>query len=932
MNNATLVIVTNPFRPLDGRVVRQIPRRRRIAALAPCTALPVICLVNGAPVLRARWKGTRVKRGDIVTFVTLPQGGGGGGSDPLKTVLMIALMVVAPEIAGMAALSATGTTLLTIGINMVGNALINAILPPPKPPAPHQAAALSSPSPTYNVNAQGNVARLGQAIPVLYGRHIIFLDYGATPYAEYIANEQYSYLLFCLGQGEMQLEQVRFDKSDISAYGGDVVYEVIPPGGAVTLFPVNVVTSSEVAGQEMPGRKDVTYSQSGTTVTITETAHGRTAGNWVSFDFTTGTAVDGDFAIASIVDANTWTVTASGSLTTSGNVKVYSYLGGTGFVANVAGTLANQICIDVALPQGLGILNVGGGIDPATVSFYVEAQPIDGSGNATGAYFYLTWFDPAHRASVAVTQAKATKALTYVLYAGYKWVTTPSVQAKITLAHAGTANHTVKRAGVTITGWTLSAGTGAGGVDEILIPSASQKNLSLTATVAWSVTYTYAATLLEQSITAATNTPQRRSYLYQIAPGRYRVRVARSDIKNTAAGSFHTLAWIALEAYLPGAQNYGNVTMMAMRIRASAMTQNAAQKVNVIATRCLPVWDTVTGWSSTNVPTQSIAWAMADAAKNTEYGGRQIDAQINLAQLDALDTVWTTRGDTFNGIFDNSVSLWEALTSIARAGRAKPFLQGGVLQVVRSQAQQTPVALFSMRNIARGSFSVDYAFPNAATTDSVEMTYFDEDVWQQRTVMCTLPGGTANNPAKVTAFGMTNRDHAHREGIYIAACNKYQRKMPKFRTEMSGFIPCFGDQVAVQHDMPSWGQHAEVVDYDSGNSELVLSEPFEWTPGQAHYLGFRKRDGSLTAAVQVAQGNAVDRVKLLEALPIALDTDSTRERTHVSFGPGDAWRQQVIVTHVTPRSLTSVELTCVNENPIVHTVENDVATPPWVGW
>ncbi|HYR06027.1 MAG TPA: phage tail tape measure C-terminal domain-containing protein [Gallionella sp.] len=29
---------------------------------------------------------------------------------------------------------------------------------------------------TYNVNAQGNVARLGQAIPVLYGRHIIFPD------------------------------------------------------------------------------------------------------------------------------------------------------------------------------------------------------------------------------------------------------------------------------------------------------------------------------------------------------------------------------------------------------------------------------------------------------------------------------------------------------------------------------------------------------------------------------------------------------------------------------------------------------------------------------------------------------------------------------------------------------------------------------------
>ena len=64
-----------------------------------------------------------------------------------------------------------------------------------------------------------------------------------------------------------------------------------------------------------------TYNQSGsTTVTVTSTAHGLSNGNSITFDFTTGTAVDGAFTIT-VVDANTFTYTAASSLTTSGNVK-----------------------------------------------------------------------------------------------------------------------------------------------------------------------------------------------------------------------------------------------------------------------------------------------------------------------------------------------------------------------------------------------------------------------------------------------------------------------------------------------------------------------------------------------------------------------------------------------------------------------------------
>lgn len=938
MNHATLVILRNPFRPAEGREVRAVKRRSRVAALAPRTAQPFICLLNGQPLLRPQWKTTRVKRGDLLSFILLPQGGGGGGSNPLRMVLMIAVMVAAPQLAAWGnlmtggALGAAGSasfSLATAAIGMVGTALVNAVLPPPRSPSNQQAAQLAAPSPTYSLpGQQGNQARIGAAIPVLYGRHMIFPDYAAMPFYEYSGNEQFGHFLFCLGQGMMEVEQIRFDKTDASAYGSDVVLEVVNPGGAVTLFPTNVVTSTEVSGQELPGRKDVTYSQAGTTITLTEAAHGRTAGSWVSLIVTSGAAVSGDFAIVSTT-ADTWTVAAAAALTASGNVQVLSYLGGTGFVVNAAGTAINQIAIDVILPSGLGLINQSNGaIDPATVSFYIEAEPIDANGNSTGPWVHLPSLDPAHRFAVTAIQPRATRALDPN---GDAYVTTPSVLDKIALGHATTAGQVLKRAGVVITGWTISTGTGAGGVDEILIPTASQRNSNFMATVAWEVSYTTPITVLEQTITANTNTPQRRTYYYQIAQGRYRVRLARLDVKNTATTALHTLLWGGLKGYFFGSQQYGDVTMMAMRIRASAMTSTAAQKVNVIATRSLPVWDAATGWSAPQ-PTQSIAWALADAAR-AQYGGRLLDAQLDLPALAALDAVWEARGDSFNGIFDNAVSLWEAFTSVLRAGRAKPLQLGGVLTTVRDQARAAPVALFSMRNIARGSFSVDYAFPNEATTDSVEVTYFDEAVWAQRTVMATLPGGTANNPAKIQAFGMTGRDQAHREGLYMAACNRYRRRAVKFNTEMEGFVPIYGDLIAVQHDMPGWGQHGEVIAYDHNSAELTLSDELTWLPGAPHYLGFRRRDGSLTDAVRVEPGSAPDRVILMDALPIAyLDVGSGRERTHISFGPGEAWRQNVVVTQVTPRGMEQVEIACVSESAIVHTVENDVPTPPWVGW
>lgn len=438
------------------------------------------------------------------------------------------------------------------------------------------------------------------------------------------------------------------------------------------------------------------------------------------------------------------------------------------------------------------------------------------------------------------------------------------------------------------------------------------------------------AVLGNETITAATNTAQRISYRYSVAQARYQVRIKRTDTKDTSAQAGHDLLWAGLRAYMPGSQEYGNVTVIAMRMRASnSLSAQASRKVNVICTRKLQAWNPTTGWGAA-AATRSIAWAFADACR-ADYGGKLADAQIPLAQLYALDAIWTARGDTFDGVFDNMMTLWEALTLIARVGRAKCYQQGGAVQIVRDQAQSVPVAMFSPRNTVRGSLKVDYLMPTTETADAVTVQYFDADTWRPAEVTAALPGSTSANPAKVQLFGCTSRDQAHREGMYMAACNRYRRKPMTLSTEMEGFIPTFGDLVAISSERLTRAQAGEATGWDAGTLTLTLSEPLTWTPNLAHYFGLRKRDGSFSGPWLATAGVDEFHAVLDEPPDMTPYTGSDEERTHFTFGIGTAYRQLALVTSCKPRGMHQVEIALVNEDALVHQADTgNVPAPPAV--
>jgi hypothetical protein len=105
-----------------------------------------------------------------------------------------------------------------------------------------------------------------------------------------------------------------------------------------------------------------TYSQTGTTVTVTATAHGLITGNIAFLSFTSGTAVNGAYTVT-VTGVNTFTVTQA-SRTTSGNVTLRrNPIRASGNVSSVSDTGTGDYTVNfaTAMPDVNYTVNVSGG-------------------------------------------------------------------------------------------------------------------------------------------------------------------------------------------------------------------------------------------------------------------------------------------------------------------------------------------------------------------------------------------------------------------------------------------------------------------------------------------------------------------------------------------------------------------------------------------
>lgn len=216
---------------------------------------------KASPILRRDWT-RKIKSTDQICFVARPAGGGGASRQIGAIVALIALMVISTVVAGPggliastgfgAAIGSAGLAVISSVIVAGGSLLISAFLAP-------KSGAKSDDDTSFSSSLSGNRARPQQPIPVQYGRLKFTPDFAAQPWADFVGEDQVFYGLYTLGMGEFDVEEIGVADTPIWTAADGVAdgfenfeYEIVEADEDVTLFPVNVVSATEVTGIELP--------------------------------------------------------------------------------------------------------------------------------------------------------------------------------------------------------------------------------------------------------------------------------------------------------------------------------------------------------------------------------------------------------------------------------------------------------------------------------------------------------------------------------------------------------------------------------------------------------------------------------------------------------------------------------------------------------
>jgi len=290
-----------------------------------------------------------------------------------------------------------------------------------------------------------------------------------------------------------------------------------------------------------------------------------------------------------------------------------------------------------------------------------------------------------------------------------------------------------------------------------------------------------------------------KTFYHDVPNGRYELRLKRSG--NHKADYIDKAMFKQLKGYISdNVRSYGNVTLLGLKIKADEnINDRNSRKINCIAQRRLPIYDFENDSWQEPQATRAITWTVLDILKNVEYGAGMQDVDIDFVSLHALHEIWENNNVKFDAVFDQKLTVWEALTTVCRVGRATPICIMGKVYFWRDMAQEIYRSIFTPDNIVKDTFSIEYIMPDKDFPDAIDVEYFSGVTWCFDKVTCSL-SETPTKTKTIKLFGCVDKERAWHEGMYQLLSIFRRRKRIKFKTELDCSFLSFGDMIALGHD------------------------------------------------------------------------------------------------------------------------------------
>lgn len=259
MDTRLVPIISAPhFDPDMGRRELKLPYGLTIAAIM-AIALPgireedwhhfrvVLVTPAGSQIVDRRyWHVAKPHAG--VSVVIRPVPGGNFFKQILGVVVSLAAVALGQLWGPALAFSLNGaisaglaSSLITVGLSVLGNLALNALIPPPS-----NKIKDTDKTNNYTITGWKNQARLNEPVPMLYGKMRYAPPFAALPYTEIVNDLQYIRVIFCFGYGPISISDLKIGDTSIDEYD-DIEIELRE--GRATDLPLTLYTKQVIEEQ-----------------------------------------------------------------------------------------------------------------------------------------------------------------------------------------------------------------------------------------------------------------------------------------------------------------------------------------------------------------------------------------------------------------------------------------------------------------------------------------------------------------------------------------------------------------------------------------------------------------------------------------------------------------------------------------------------------
>jgi hypothetical protein len=327
--------------------------------------------------------------------------------------------------------------------------------------------------------------------------------------------------------------------------------------------------------------------------------------------------------------------------------------------------------------------------------------------------------------------------------------------------------------------------------------------------------------------------------------GQYEVRVKKTsnDNSNDDVTVIETLLWTTLRGFRkdPPIDFHKPLAIVALSIKASGQLNSIIDTFN-----CLVESRSYAYNGSTWGPNR-LSRNPADAFRSVLQGPgiyeAVLDEQIDIVSLEGWWQYCNTEGWEYNREHSDRQTVFEALSGVAAAGRARVTRTDGKWGVIWDEADPPVAQHFTPRN--SWGFEEQRVYfdpPHALRCNFVNET--KEYAADERKVYAD--GYDSSNATRFESMdfpGVTDPDNIWRMGRFHLAQAQLRPALYRLTTNWQALSCTVGDRVYVQHDTTLWGLQSARVAAVNGE-ELTLDEEVVFEPGNEYMLRFRQMDGT----------------------------------------------------------------------------------------